>query len=305
MTPGQTCAAHPGAAAAFRCDGCGRLLCADCVEHGHRLLFCRHCRERALPLDESLPATVPALKRASLRARPDRWQEALAYPLRGQGSMLFWVYLGLMVAAVLAAAFPGGWPLLFLLRTTICVLMPGLLFAIVRRTVEGDDELPDWPDIADLGDRLYEVIGFGGTIAVAFIPAALALRLAGCSILLSAIESSARCRLPLGAGLLAGLPLAVPMFGSLAVYQRLDLVFRLNLHARALLAGGRDSGRTVLLISAVLAASWGLSSALGGIPLLGGGAAAAMTAYGTFAGARLVGMMFRKHEPALDAIYLP
>jgi DNA-directed RNA polymerase subunit RPC12/RpoP len=48
--PPQSCATHPAAAAVYRCDGCGRLLCPDCVQEGHRLLFCRHCRERALPL---------------------------------------------------------------------------------------------------------------------------------------------------------------------------------------------------------------------------------------------------------------
>lgn len=36
MTAASTCAAHPVAAAAFRCDGCERRLCEACVEHGHR-----------------------------------------------------------------------------------------------------------------------------------------------------------------------------------------------------------------------------------------------------------------------------
>ncbi len=33
--PSLSCVAHPGAAATFRCDGCGRLLCFECVEQGH------------------------------------------------------------------------------------------------------------------------------------------------------------------------------------------------------------------------------------------------------------------------------
>jgi hypothetical protein len=305
--PSRNCAAHPGVAATFQCDGCGRLLCSACVEQGHRLLFCRHCRERALPLDASLPATVPELKRAAVRARPTTWLEALRYPLRGQGSMVFWAYLGLMVAFVLLSIFPLAGLLILCFRLAITLLMPGLLYAIVRRTAEGDDELPDWPDIGDAGERLYEAFTFLGTIAVALVPAALALRLSGCALLdlLGGAGGAASCRWAVAAGLVLGLSLAVPMFGSLAVYQHLDLLLRLDLHVRALAATGRDGVATVLLTYAVLAAGRLLGSALQGFPLLGGALAAAVAAYGTFAGAHVVGLMFRKHAAALDKVYLP
>jgi len=305
--PSPNCAAHPGVPATFRCDGCARLLCPACVEHGHRLLFCRHCRERALPLDASLPATVPALKRAAARARPVTWVQALGYPLRGQGSMVFWVYLALMVAFVLLAAMPGSWLLVWSLRCVVALLMPGLLYAIVRRTAEGDDELPDWPDIGEVGERFYELFTWLCTIAVALVPAALALTLSGCGIqgLLEGAAGAAGCWWALAAGLVLGLPLAVPMFGSLAVYEHVDLLFRLDLHVRALAAAGRDGVATVLLTYAVLAGSRLLGFALHGFPLLGGALAAALAAYGSFAGAHVVGLMFRKHAPALDAIYLP
>jgi hypothetical protein len=305
--PSQSCGAHPGTAATFHCDGCGRLLCSACVEQGHRLLFCRHCRERALPLDASLPATVPALKRAVARRRPTTWLQALGYPLRGQGSMVFWVYLALMIAFVLLAVLPGACLLICSFRVAIALLMPGLLYAIVRRTAEGDDELPDWPDIGDLGERLYEGLTFLGTVAVALVPAALALRLSGCAILnlLGEAEGTAGCRWAVAAGLMLGLPLGVPMFGALAVYQHVDLLWRLDLHVRALVAAGRDAVGTVLLTYAVLVASRWLGFALHGFPLLGGALAAAVAAYGTFAGAHVVGLMFRKHAAALDAIYLP
>ena len=305
--PSQSCVAHPGTAATFQCDGCGRLLCSACVEQGHRLLFCRHCRERALPLDASLPATVPALKLAAARARHTSWSEALGYPLRGQGSMVFWAYLGLMMAFVLLAVVPGAGLLVFFFQAIIALLMPGLLYAIVRRTAQGDDELPDWPDFDDMGERLQEVITFLGTIAVAFVPAALALLLSGCGILplLGGAEGAASCWWALAAGLMLGLALAVPMFGSLAIYQHIDLLLRLDLHVRALAAAGRDGVGTILLTYAVLAGSRLLGFALHGFPLLGGALAAGIAAYGTFAGAHVVGLMFRKHAAALDAIYLP
>ena len=93
--------------------------------------------------------------------------------------------------------------------------------------------------------------------------------------------------------------------GDLAVYQHVDLLLRLDLHVRALVAAGRDAVGTVLLTYAVLVASRVLGFALHGFPLLGGALAAAVAAYGTFAGAHVVGLMFRKHAAALDAIYLP
>jgi hypothetical protein len=304
--PIATCAAHPAAAAAFRCDGCGRLLCADCVEQGHRLIFCRHCRERALPLDPGLQATTPALRRALARARPTRFADALLYPLRGQGGLLFWVYLALMVVTAVAASMPGSWALLLTIQVVLGLIMPGLLYAIVRRTAEGDDELPDWPDASEVGERLFEVITFYGTAIVACAPAILALLLAGCGLLpVTAPPTAAHCLWALAAGLLVGLPVAVPMFGSLAVYQHVDLIFRLDLHLRALIAGGTDSGRTVLLTYALLAASRAISWALHGLPLVGGVLAAGIAAYGSFTAAHLVGLLFRKHAAALDAIYLP
>ena len=42
----DTCAAHPERAAVYECDGCKKLLCEECMEEGHRLLFCRHCALR-------------------------------------------------------------------------------------------------------------------------------------------------------------------------------------------------------------------------------------------------------------------
>jgi hypothetical protein len=307
MMPRQSCAAHPAAAAIYRCDGCGRLLCADCIETGHRLLFCRHCRERALPLAQTGPATAPELRRTAARVRPTRLMGALAYPLRGQGSGLFWVYLALLVVFRLAAAVPGLGLLVLFLRLAIFLLLPGLLYAIVRRTAEGDDQLPDWPDIYETGERLHEVATFLCTIVVAFLPAALALHFSGCGMaaLLGGAEDIGDCGLVLAAGLVLGLPLAVPMFGSLAIYQHYDLLVRLDLHARALLAAGADGLTTVLLTYGVLAASGFLQFALSAFPLLGGALSAAVAAYGSFAGAHVVGLMFRKHATALDAIYLP
>jgi len=50
-----TCATHAQSRALYQCDGCGKLLCDACIEESHRLLLCRLCGERALPLAPRLP----------------------------------------------------------------------------------------------------------------------------------------------------------------------------------------------------------------------------------------------------------
>lgn len=49
--PYALCSAHSDALASFECEGCGRLLCYECVDEG-RLTVCRHCGERAFLLEE-------------------------------------------------------------------------------------------------------------------------------------------------------------------------------------------------------------------------------------------------------------
>src|SRR3972149_4017283 len=92
------CGNHVSNEAAFRCDGCGRLLCAECVTEGHRLLFCKLCGERALPLEAEAPATVPERQRAAKIEAPYSLADALRYPFRGLG---LYVYLGYIVFFVL------------------------------------------------------------------------------------------------------------------------------------------------------------------------------------------------------------
>jgi hypothetical protein len=304
--PVNRCATHPEVEAIFRCDGCGSLLCPACVEEGHRLLFCRLCRERALPLDASAPATVPERRRTAARARPFSWRDAALYPVRGQGGGLFWVYLALMLVFQLAARVPGLWLLTAILGLYVAFLVPGLLYAIVRETAAGNDQLPEWPDIMEPGERLRESLTLLGIAVLAILPVALLLRVVGCGApeLLGAERLAATCWLALLAGLLPGLALAVPMLGALAIYESRLLLVRPDLHARALLAAGVDGLRTIGLVYAFLIAGQLLAQLLRTVPWLGGVLATGASAYAAFVGAHLVGCLFRRHEPAMDAIYL-
>ena len=133
------CAAHPNVAARFQCDGCGKLLCDQCIEESHRLLLCRLCGERALPLHAGAPATAQERQqstRAAAVAAGGAYGigSALLYPFRGSGLFLF-------VAALLSAGF-----VTFVVRVGIgclplflCIgwlsLLIGIQFKIVASTV--------------------------------------------------------------------------------------------------------------------------------------------------------------------------
>src|SRR5262249_21391198 len=151
------CSTHPDRAAVYQCDGCGRLLCADCVEQMHKLVVCRHCRERALPIPASVPAASPLLPLAGGQTTYGLG-EAFAYPFRGQGGLLFWVVLGILVVLCVGTAIPGLWWVGWF-WCGVVGLMPGLLCAIVRDTAKGSNELPDWPDYTNGEDRSREWLG--------------------------------------------------------------------------------------------------------------------------------------------------
>jgi hypothetical protein len=304
MASTQVCAVHPAAAAGFRCDGCGRLLCAGCVEKGHRLLFCRLCRERALPLDPRLPATTTSLHRALTRLQPFRWSAAFGYPFQGSG--IFWMYFGLLVVLEIAGSFPVFALAAVMVRLLVACLIPGVLFAIILRSAEGDNDLPDWPDYSDMGERFREVLMFLGTCFVVLLPAILATVLCANQFgVLFGGSPMTLCLLLGAAGLLLGLLVAVPMIGSLALYEHLDLFFRLDLHLRALRVAGAEGLGIIGLFFGVLILSRVLAAILGSQPLLGGALSGAMAAYGSFVGAHLVGWLFLRNRDAFDAIYLP
>ncbi len=65
MSTAGICDGHPGALASYRCQGCGKWLCYDCIEEeDSRFLAaeprCRHCGERAITAEEALAAAAVA-----------------------------------------------------------------------------------------------------------------------------------------------------------------------------------------------------------------------------------------------------
>lgn len=307
---GLTCAQHPTAQAAFGCESCGRLLCMECVQEGHRLFFCRPCGERAMPLDrrEAATTTLRRVQRARAVAARYGWAEAFAYPLRGRGAFAFWSYVAVIALfAVIEGVFRFGGCLTFFPRAILSALVTPFLFDIARTTARGENELPDWPEWEPWGVFKKTVL-LWAVGAVCLLPAGGVLAIAGCGFrgLTAGAGSLLACMLLLGVGLVLALALWLFAFGSTAVYETPWLFFRLDLHARAAWAAGNDLLIATAFNGALMGAVpvvW-LGLQLFVHPIAADVASQALTLYALLLSAHLAGVIFRRHPDAMEAVYI-
>jgi hypothetical protein len=297
--PGFVCSEHPGAAALFSCDGCARLLCGDCVKEGHRLYFCVHCGERAVAMELRASSNVAERRRAERVERPYSFAHALGYCFRGSGKLMLPAYVASMIFAAMIPGFGAA------VACVVALLLPGLVFEIVRTTAEGEVELPDWPDYSDTFQRFLEGVWMLSILLASLAPMALFFYLADCDALaLVSGRLDAACLAPLAAGLAVGTTLGVFALGATGTHSSGWLSFRIDLHLRALLTrAAPDALRAAALLAALFFAAALVHGATRGIPLLGAAIAAALNGYAYFTGAHLVGLVFRRHGEVLDPIY--
>src|SRR6185503_4372778 len=165
------CAAHPQTVARFQCDGCHKLLCDACIEESHRLLLCRLCGERALPLEASAPATTTERHLAARPSMQGRYSlgQALLYPFRGSGLFLFIASLLTAGVVTFLARFGLGCFPLFLWICWVSLLI-GIQFKIVESTAKWENELPDWPEYFSIGERVVEVLTYLVIVLLNFGP---------------------------------------------------------------------------------------------------------------------------------------
>lgn len=295
----EVCVQHPAVAAMFYCDGCGKRLCPDCIRKGHALLFCTLCGERALPLDGGPAADVRGLARRQAVAKPYSFQQALGYPFRGTALFGF-------IAALVALAFVGVlvqfgfglWPMA--LAAGLWSLMVGLQFKIVRSTSEGDDDLPDWPEYMDWGERLADILTYAVIALLQFAPV-VAYTMLNLGKILTPEPSLAFWA---GFALLAwlGTALGTMAFGAAGRFDRTS-VLRVDLHLRALATAGADAVTATNLVFAIGVVLFVARAMLQQIPFVGAAAAGILGAYWTFTSAHLSGVVFRRHILEMEKIY--
>lgn len=303
MPATATCARHP-AIATHRCEGCEQPLCDDCVRVGHRLLFCRLCGERALPLAPGGAASTTERRRAA--AADYRIADALGYPFRGFGAYVFWGFVVLWLVPTFAVALFGLFGILaYVVHVLLVLSLPIFLFAIASSTARGEDELPDWPAF-DPWEAFASLLLFVMVAVISLVPLAILARVAGCGPieLLAGEASIGLCLLVLAVGSALAVLVWVISFGATATYHSGWLSFRVDLHAAAVGVAPREYLAIAGLVAALMAGGQLLAAVLSFMPTLGQVAGLVVQAYSLFVGAHLAGVYFRRHRPALDAIYL-
>ncbi len=300
----RTCATHPDTAAHFQCDGCGALLCDACIEESHRLLLCRRCGERALPLAVDAPATTPERQQAArveTARAPYGLAQALLYPFRGSGLYLF--LAALATAGVMGFIRRYGFSCFaIVLWLGWLSLLVGIQFKIVVSTARGENELPDWPEYFSFGERLVEILTF---LAIALLNYGPLVAYLGLAAALGLLGAGAGPALWVGAAaaLWVGTALAVMAWGGAALHWH-HSALRVDQHLRALVATGGDGLVTVNLTFFLCGLTVVTRVLLGArLPLLGALLGGAVAIYWTFVAPHLVGMLFRRHPATLDAIY--
>jgi hypothetical protein len=301
--PAGICTTHTQNAARFECDGCHKLLCDDCVEESHRLLLCRHCGERALPLDADAPATTQERRQRALPAGAEKYGigAALLYPFRGSGLMLF-------IAAVLSGGFVsfvrrfgfGCFP--YILWVGWLSLLVGIQFKIVISTVRWENELPDWPEYFSFGERIVELLTWVVIALLNYGPVVAYVVAFGREGLLTD-RPQAGFWIGAAAALWLGTALSVMALGSAAVHWRRSAL-RIDQHLRGLFAAGGDAVKTVNVSFVLLGVFLVVRAALGAqVPMIGTTLAGIVGLYWMFLAPHLVGLLFRTRRNELHQIY--
>jgi hypothetical protein len=300
------CATHPEVDASFQCDGCGKLLCDQCIEESHRLLLCRLCGERALPLVADAPATVQerqvTQKAAAISAQgPYTLGKALLYPFRGSGPFMFFAALlsAGFVAFVMKIGY-GCFPLVLWIGWLS--LLVGVQFKIVASTAKWENELPDWPEYMSFGERLVEILTFVAIALLNYGPLTAWFFAFGADGLLTD-EPKLGFWLGAAAALWLGTALSVMAWGAAAIHWRLSAL-RVDQHLRGLFAAGGDGLKVVNITFVMLGVVVVLRGVLGSaVPWVGTALAGILGLYWSFVAPHLVGLLFRRHATALHAIY--
>jgi hypothetical protein len=134
--------------------------------------MCRACAVECAPLE-----FVPSQRKQPSRSFAAQARRAFAYPFKGDGAIL--LIAGTVFFLVIdAAKFLAGYAPIFGLAALgfLTLFGTGYLMAYLRRIVtgsaNGEDKMPDWPDLSDFtSDIVSPFLQFLATAAVCFAPA--------------------------------------------------------------------------------------------------------------------------------------
>ncbi|HLF57150.1 MAG TPA: B-box zinc finger protein [Thermoanaerobaculia bacterium] len=296
----STCARHPEVAAAFRCDGCASALCADCVDRSHALFLCKLCGERALPLDAARAADVREHRREEAIAKPYPISAAFGYAFRGMGKYLYAATLAAMAFVTFIVDYGFGC-LPIVIGLAFWSLMIGLQFKIVRSTAEGDDQLPDWPEYADWGERFRDIAVYLWVGILQFAPLGAYLALFGGERIFTREPSFVFW---LGFAAIAWFGAGVATFGfAAAALEGGGAAMRIDRHVTGFFAARGDALTVTNLAFGLGAAAFLARFALRQVAFFGPAVAGALGAYWVFTSAHLIGVLVRRRRALFREVY--
>ncbi len=167
------CRYHPRNAAHLLCPKCHGSYCEMCVNvravGGKSKNFCRTCAVECTPvqISEEEPAEIPITSHIG---------GAFKYPFKGDGVVL--MCAGTIVFLVVdGARWVSRYAFIYGLIAVILLTIfgTGYLTAFLRRvitsTAEGDEEMPEWPDIQDFSSDIFApFMQLIGTVVFCFAP---------------------------------------------------------------------------------------------------------------------------------------
>lgn len=287
------CAQHADRQATYRCDGCSRFLCDECIEESYRLLLCRHCGEMAVPLEAQKPANTRELDKVRTTSKTYTLKESLSYPFIGMGLFIFFFAVILKGVGLF-----GG----FRIGLLLTALLAALQFKIVRTTIRGEDELTSWPDFTNWSELISDLIAWillEGTFSLL-----IAIYMGvGVFNTIFGVEPSFGASIGFAAFLWLGTAFQIIGYGVAGGYSPIYLLL-VHKHVKSFSVTYGDAVRATNLVFMLRGVTFFAAGLVAFVPLLGGFLSVAVEAYYLFMVSRLSGLLYRKHETALDDIYL-
>jgi len=276
------------------------MLCRDCVCDSHALFLCKVCGERALPLAADRGPTVREHQRSEAIDRPYALSSAFVYAFRGLGKFMFAATLVSM--AFIQFVVVVGWGCLpIFLALGFWALMIGLQFKIVRTTADGDNELPDWPEYFDWGERIGDIATYLWVSFLQFAPLAAYLYLfAGRELVTGDVSPL----LWFGCAAVGWFGCGVALFAfAAASLEGGAAALRIDRHVQGFFAAKGDALAVTNLTFGLGLVAFLSRSVIEGLPLVGAAISGTLGAYWLFTSAHLVGVLVRRRRALFRELY--
>ena len=288
------CQNHPRARAQYTCSQCGQNLCALCVTgrflDGRPRTYCPGCSGECTPL------AMDAAGEAEQKPFVPQALHAFQYPLQGDGLILI-ISGGVFLAVIDLVSIVA-------ISGFLVVFGTGYLVAFLRRIItssaNGEERMPDWPDITDFAEDIR--VPFWQFIATAVFSFAPVIFLYVYALVWAQPADSFWLTPALFAGLAVSCTYFPMAFLALAMYETLAALNPV-LIVLSILNIWRGYALTLLLLGVAVLIRWGGEHALHHIlpiPILPTLIVNIFGLYLLVVEVRLLGVLYRTHRRDLD-----